>query len=53
MADRPNPIDETITVLMLTGENYTEHGVFRRGEQAILRLLPAFTVDVDAIFDAA
>lgn len=48
-----NPIDETITVLALTGEGYTEHGVFRRGQQAVSRLIPAFTVSVDAVFDAA
>jgi len=48
-----NPIDETITILTLAGESYTEHGVFRRGQQAISRLIPAFAVSVDAVFDAA
>lgn len=27
-----NPVDETITVLTLVGDTYTEHGVFRRGQ---------------------
>lgn len=48
-----NPIDETISVLTLAGEHYTEHGIFQRGQQASSRLIPVFTVSVDAVFDAA
>lgn len=47
-----NPLDETITVLRLEAEDYTEHGVFRRGERATSALLEGFGVDVNATFDA-
>jgi Uma2 family endonuclease len=47
-----NPLDETITVLMLADDAYAEHGVFRRGETATSALLPGFTVLVDSVFDA-
>ncbi|MCX7791250.1 MAG: Uma2 family endonuclease [Chloroflexaceae bacterium] len=47
-----NPLDHTITVLVLEGEAYTEHGVFRRGDRATSRLLEGFTVSVDEVFDA-
>ena len=47
-----NPLDGTITVLRLDGEQYVEHGRFRRGEQATSALLPGFVVDVGAAFDA-
>lgn len=50
-----NPADETIKVLKLAeaedGE-YTEYGVFRRGEVATSPLLPDFRVQVSDIFDA-
>jgi Uma2 family endonuclease len=46
-----NPLDETITVLTLAGSEYTEHGVFRRGDMAISRLLPEFTVAADRLFN--
>jgi len=48
-----NPMDETITVLTLADDQYTEHGVFARGAQATSRLLEGLTVDVNAVFDAA
>jgi Uma2 family endonuclease len=48
-----NPIDESITVLSLEGEAYRTHGRFARGENATSVLLPAFTADVSAVFDAA
>jgi Uma2 family endonuclease len=48
-----NPSDETITVLVLAGDAYNEHGVYRCGEQATSRLLPEFTVAVGAVFAAA
>lgn len=47
-----NPLDETITVLSLVGDAYTEHGVFRRGETASSALLAGFAVRVDAVLDA-
>ena len=47
-----DPGDETVTVLVLAGDAYAEHGVFRRGEQAASRCLSGFAVDVDSVFDA-
>lgn len=47
-----NPIDETITVLTLGDAAYTEHGVFRRGEQANSVLLSGFVLSVAEVFDA-
>jgi hypothetical protein len=37
-------------VLGLKGKKYECVGVFKKGTQAVSRLLPGFTVDVDAIF---
>ena len=47
-----NPLDATITVLVLDGRAYRRHGLFRRGEHATSRLLPSFSVSVDEVFDA-
>ncbi len=49
-----DPETETITVLTLpTGANaYAEHGVFKLGKTATSVLMPDFTVDVTACFDA-
>lgn len=47
-----NPRTATITVLVLKGESYAEHGVFRRGEQATSKLLDGFGVSVDEVLDA-
>ena len=47
-----NPEDETITVLRLQGEQYAEHGVFRRGDTATSALLAGFTLSVNDVFDA-
>jgi Uma2 family endonuclease len=47
-----NPLEETITVLTLTGERYAEQGVFRRGDQATSVLLASFAVDVSDVLDA-
>ena len=47
-----NPADETITVLTLLGDTYTEHGRFRRGQQAGSVLLNGFTLRVAEVFDA-
>ena len=49
-----NPTDETVTVLNLADgrQEYTGQGVFRRGEVATSTLLPDFSVQISAIFDA-
>jgi Uma2 family endonuclease len=47
-----NPLNDTITVLVLEGEAYTEYGVFQRGGRATSRLLAGFSVSVDEVFDA-
>lgn len=47
-----NPEIETITVLRLHGDAYTESGTFRRGESAQSPLLAGFSIDVTAVFDA-
>lgn len=47
-----NPMDETITVLTLTGEAYSEYGVFRRGQQAQSVLLSDVRLWVADVFDA-
>jgi Uma2 family endonuclease len=47
-----NPLTQTITVLLLDGDTYVEHGIFTRGAQATSDLLPGFSVDVTAVFDA-
>jgi Uma2 family endonuclease len=47
-----NPLEETITVLALAGDAYTNHGVFRRGETATTALLVGFAAPVDSVFDA-
>src|ERR1043166_37907 len=47
-----SPEDETITVLRLDGVAYVEHGIFKRGETATSVILPGFSVNVDAVFDA-
>ena len=48
-----NPIDETVTVLALSGGKYAEHGVFRPGERAGSLCLPGFSLAVREVFDAA
>jgi Uma2 family endonuclease len=48
-----NPADETIIVLKLDGDGYSEHGTFRRGESAASALLDGFAVRVDEVFDAS
>ena len=47
-----NPIDETVTVLVLAGGAYAEHGVFRRGQRADSPVLAGFSVGVGDVFDA-
>ena len=48
-----NPLDETITVLSLTGTAYAKERVHRRGERAESPLLRGFSVDVAETFDCA
>lgn len=47
-----NPLTEMVTVLVLEGKAYTEHGRFQRGEQAGSKLLAGFRVSVDEVLDA-
>jgi Uma2 family endonuclease len=47
-----DPKTETISVLTLDGAAYRLHGEFPRGTTATSVLLPTFTVDVSAVFDA-
>jgi Uma2 family endonuclease len=47
-----NPLDSTITVLVLEGGAYRDYGIFRRGERAASRLLEGFAVSVDEVLDA-
>ena len=47
-----NPLNDTITVLVLDGSLYREHGVFARGAQATSALLPEFAIAVNTVFDA-
>jgi Uma2 family endonuclease len=47
-----NPIDQTITVLVLTDDAYQTHGVFERGSQATSVLLAGFQVSVTEVMDA-
>ncbi|MBC8161057.1 MAG: Uma2 family endonuclease [Roseiflexaceae bacterium] len=46
-----NPLNQTITVLVLQDKAYTEHGVFLRGELASSATLEGFTVAVSEVFD--
>ena len=48
-----DPRFDTVTVLALEGAAYVEHGVFTRGMRARSALLEGFSVEVDAVFDAA
>ena len=48
-----DPRTETVTVLVLRGDAYGEHGVHGRGETADSSLLEGFGIEVDAIFDFA
>lgn len=47
-----NPLERTITVLVLDGEAYAEYGIFGRGEQAVSKLLIGFSVSVNEVLDA-
>ncbi len=47
-----DPRDEALTVLVLRGEAYVEHGRYGRGETASSVLLEGFAAEVSAVFDA-
>jgi Uma2 family endonuclease len=47
-----NPLTETITVLVLEDETYTEHGVFGRDDHAVSKIIDGFNVGVAEVFDA-
>ncbi len=47
-----NPLTETVTVLVFRDDAYVEHGLFRRGQQAVSKLLEGFSVAVDSLLDA-
>ena len=47
-----NPLDETVTVLVLAGFAYREHGVFAKGRQVASVCLPDCSLDVASLFDA-
>lgn len=47
-----NPVTGTLTVLVLSDNEYREHGVFQPGEQADSPILPGFSVDVRELFEA-
>lgn len=50
-----DPKEEKITVLTLPdgASAYAQHGLFKPGESATSKLLDGFSVDVQAVFDAA
>lgn len=47
-----NPEHESITVLQLENDAYTEHGLFHRSETATSVLLPGFAMLVNEVLDA-
>ncbi len=47
-----SPLTNTITVLVLEEDAYTEYGVFHRGARARSKLLRGFDVSVDEVLDA-
>lgn len=47
-----NPLDRTISVLVLRGDAYVTHGSYRAGERAVSVLLDDFSVSVDDVFAA-
>jgi Uma2 family endonuclease len=46
-----NPIDATISVLVLDGDSYNTAAVYTRDERATSTLLEGFSVSVDEVFD--
>lgn len=48
-----DPQENQVTVLVLQGDSYTEHGVFRSGDAAAGVLLPRLSIDVRAMFSVS
>lgn len=48
-----DPQENRIVVLTLVGQDYVEHGTFRKGQNASGALLDGFSVDVAQVFQAA
>ena len=44
-----NSLDETVTVLVLAGSAYREHGVFAKGQQVASVCLPDYSLDVASL----
>ncbi len=47
-----DPKDQTVTVLVLSGDVYTDHGYFTVGQTASGKLLPGLSVDVHSLMQA-
>lgn len=47
-----DPLEQTISVLVLDRDAYVEHGIFQPGEQAVSRFLAGFSVNVTEVFAA-
>ena len=47
-----DPQDQTVTVLILDGEQYADHGRFTLGQIASGKLLPEFAVEVNALMNS-
>ena len=47
-----NPLDQTISVLVLQGDSYATQAIFHGGERAASVLLDGFSVRVDKVFGA-
>ena len=47
-----NPLNDTITVLVLKRKKYAKHATFIRGQEATSVILPGFSVNVADVFDA-
>jgi Uma2 family endonuclease len=48
-----HPLDRTISVLTLSGEDYTSHGVFHPGEKITSVLLTGFDLDAGAVLEGS
>ncbi len=47
-----NPLDETITVLVLDGDTYNDSASFAMDRPLTSKLLDGFSISVDAVFAA-
>ena len=47
-----NPLDETMTVLVLAEDHYADHGVFHKGQQVCSVCIPDCSLDVTSVFEA-